>query len=67
MKIVIIVPTEINGLGKVIENLESFNSTRLAESGMTENIDIFLPKFKIESDIDLREPLQNVRLKILNV
>lgn len=61
LKMVIIVPDEVKGgLDHVIDNLESFNSTRLAKSGYSREIHLYLPKFKVESEIDLKEPLQKV-------
>lgn len=60
LKMVIIVPDEVDGLGQVLDNLESFNSTRLAKSAYSRDVQLYLPKFKIESTIDLKEPLQKV-------
>nr|AOW41295.1 serpin-1M [Pteromalus puparum] len=58
LKMVIIVPDEIEGLSAIQENLESFNHTRLAEAGSERDVQIYLPKFKIESTIDLQKPLE---------
>ncbi|XP_058791549.1 serine protease inhibitor 3/4-like isoform X4 [Phymastichus coffea] len=60
LKMVIIVPDEINGLNNILNNLESFNYTRLASSGSKRDVHLHLPKFKIESSIDLREPLSQM-------
>jgi serpin B len=60
LKMVIIVPNEINGLKDIEENLESFNQTRLASSGYNTDVLLYLPKFKIESTIPLEEPLKEL-------
>ncbi|XP_008201831.1 alaserpin isoform X5 [Nasonia vitripennis] len=58
LKMVIIVPDEIEGLSAIQENLESFNHTRLAEAGSEREVQLYIPKFKIESTIDLKKPLE---------
>ncbi|OXU29427.1 hypothetical protein TSAR_002441 [Trichomalopsis sarcophagae] len=66
LKMVIIVPDEIEGLSAIQENLESFNYTRLAEAGSEREVQLYIPKFKIESTIDLQKPLE-ARLGEINV
>lgn len=57
---VIIVPDNVNGLARLIENLESLDSNRLTKSGRSQSTTICLPKFKIESTINLKEHLKKV-------
>lgn len=59
---VIVVPDEVDGLGQIIKNLESFNSARLESSRRCRKVKLYLPKFKIESEIDLKEPLRKVKI-----
>uniref|UniRef100_A0ABD2XG47 Serpin domain-containing protein n=1 Tax=Trichogramma kaykai TaxID=54128 RepID=A0ABD2XG47_9HYME len=63
VKMVIIVPDEIDGLKDVINNLEHFNASRLAKSGYDREVHLYLPKFKIETKIDLNEPLKALGMK----
>ncbi|XP_014220593.1 alaserpin-like isoform X4 [Trichogramma pretiosum] len=58
VKMVIIVPDEIDGLKDVINNLEHFNASRLAKSGYDREVHLYLPKFKINTKIDLNDPLK---------
>lgn len=58
---VIIVPDEKDGLSDIVKNLGSFNQSRLEKSGYEREIQLYLPKFKIESTIDLKKPLTDVR------
>lgn len=57
---IIIVPEKIEGLSYIEDSLEFFNHTRLEESGTEREIQLYLPKFKIESSIDLTSSLSNV-------
>lgn len=57
---VIITPNQINGLAKLIDNFKYINSTSLSNSRSVDQVKLYLPKFKIESIIDLNEPLQKV-------
>jgi len=60
LKMVIIVPDEIDGLSKIEENLEAFNHSYLAKNGYEREIHLFLPRFKIESTIDLQPTLEKL-------
>ncbi|XP_011503746.1 PREDICTED: serine protease inhibitor 3/4-like [Ceratosolen solmsi marchali] len=60
LKMIIIIPNEIDGLQSIIENLESFNRTRLFESGSLQDIHVYLPKFRIQSSIDMKKPLEQL-------
>lgn len=54
----IILPNEINGLQTLEANLHKINYTQLL--GPAHKVDVWLPKFKIESKFDLKEVLQKV-------
>lgn len=57
---VIVVPNEINGLSYLIENLGSFKYDNLVTIRSKKTVDLYLPKFKIESDLDLTRSLSDV-------
>lgn len=59
----IILPNEINGLLNVESNLYKIDFGRLR--GYKSSVDLYLPKFKIESKFDLKEILEKVIIKIL--
>ncbi|KAJ8681874.1 hypothetical protein QAD02_017666 [Eretmocerus hayati] len=62
LKMIIVVPQEINGLDHIEANLESLNIDELitGKNVEPEFISLFLPKFKIESEIDLEETLKKL-------
>ena len=55
----IILPDEITGLAKVEKNLDKITIDQLLR-GITNEVEVYLPKFKIESEIQLREPFSKV-------
>lgn len=55
----IILPDEVNGLSELIRNFDKVTVQKLHE-GEELNVELFLPKFKIESTIDLETPLGKV-------
>jgi uncharacterized membrane protein len=57
---IVIIPNEIDGLQNIIENLNSFNRTRLLNSGSLQDMHVYLPKFTIQSAVDLKMPLEQV-------
>ena len=57
---VIIMPNKIKDLKNIEQISEKFTKTYLNKNGMTNEIDLLIPKFKIESSIDLKEPLKKV-------
>ena len=61
---VIILPDEIEGIKEVENNLEKFNLDYEQSFGnrSKREVRLFLPKFKIETSIDLNETLQQVTL-----
>ena len=57
----IVLPNKVNGLNKIIENLESINQTNLKKCGHFGEVHVSLPKFKIISEHDFEKPLAMVR------
>lgn len=55
----IILPDEFNGLPKIEENHDKINYTELSNGRKTE-VELTMPKFKIESEFDLKSTLQKV-------
>ena len=60
---VIILPNEIEGFKEVENNLEKFSLDyeKSFKNSSKHEVRLFLPKFKIETSIDLNETLQQVR------
>ncbi|XP_034948450.1 antichymotrypsin-2-like isoform X2 [Chelonus insularis] len=61
LKMVIILPNNIDGLPKVEASLHKFNLYQYL-SGEFHEVDLFMPKFKIESSMDLKDPLEAMGL-----
>ncbi|KAJ8688155.1 hypothetical protein QAD02_023950 [Eretmocerus hayati] len=61
LKMVIILPNKMDGLSDIEKNLSSLILSRLAESNDdARGFDLYLPRFKIETTIDLQQPLQKL-------
>ena len=60
----IIVPYEIKGLKKIEKNLEKFSLDyeKSFDCKNVKEVHLWLPKFKIETSIELNETLKKVRL-----
>ncbi|XP_014205168.1 uncharacterized protein LOC106637052 [Copidosoma floridanum] len=58
-EMVIVVPDEADGLNAVEEKLASYD---LSNHASMDKVRLFLPKFKFESTIDLKEPLTKIGL-----
>lgn len=56
----IILPEDSKNLNIVEANLHKFSISDLLNTGKMEEVEILLPKFKIESKLDLVEPLKEV-------
>ena len=61
---IIILPDEIDGLIEVEKNLENISIDKLKEIARSVPLSLFLPKFKIESTIELNGPLSRVSFLI---
>ncbi|XP_014205333.1 antichymotrypsin-2 isoform X3 [Copidosoma floridanum] len=60
IRMVIIVPDEVDGLSKVEQNLEAFNYNRLTTIGFKREVELYMPKFKVESTLDLKAVLEKM-------
>lgn len=63
----IIVPYGQTNLRKIMKNLNDFNASRLSESGFESKVRLSLPKFKINSTINLYHPLRRVIYKLQTI
>lgn len=57
----IILPTATDGLSRLEKKLEQFDLNEVAARSLMNDVDVTLPRFRIESDIDLKASLQKVR------
>lgn len=57
---VIVIPNQINGLVKILENLDKVNIQQRLQAGSEQYIELYLPKFKIKKELDLNPVLQEV-------
>ncbi|XP_029041124.1 antichymotrypsin-2-like isoform X1 [Osmia bicornis bicornis] len=62
LSMIIILPNEINGLAEVEKKLQSTNIMDVLNQGHEREVELYLPKFKIESKIELNEPLNKLGL-----
>lgn len=60
LSMIIIVPEAVDGLSALVEGLSNYRIGDIRKQGKSHQIDVFLPKFKIESTLSLREPLEEV-------
>ncbi|KAK0162039.1 hypothetical protein PV327_008413 [Microctonus hyperodae] len=58
----IILPDEFNGLAKIEENYDKINFAELSNGRKTE-VELTMPKFKIENEFDLKSTLQKLNIK----
>lgn len=61
---VIVLPDSYTGLNALEEELNYFNLTNISEKFKSQKYEISVPKFKIESEIDLKNVLQNVSFTV---
>lgn len=59
---IIILPNAIDGLPALEAKLNQFNLTKIVDKFKMKNVQLKVPKFKIEFDIDLNGVLKNVRI-----
>nr|XP_012147539.1 PREDICTED: antichymotrypsin-2-like isoform X12 [Megachile rotundata] len=57
LSMVIILPNEINGLAEVEKKLQNTNIKDILNEGYVRDVHLYLPKFKVESKMELKEPL----------
>ncbi|KAJ8682468.1 hypothetical protein QAD02_018260, partial [Eretmocerus hayati] len=57
LKMVVVVPEQVNGIDNVVESLNRVNISSLLAKASLQPVNLRIPKFKIESEIDLQEEL----------
>lgn len=57
---IIILPNEIDGLTEVEKKLPNIKLSDILNQGYEQEIQLYLPKFKVESEIHLNSVLQKV-------
>nr|XP_033327597.1 serine protease inhibitor 3/4-like isoform X4 [Megalopta genalis] len=62
LSMVIILPNEVNGLAEVEKKVHSINLSDVLSQGIVQEVQLYLPKFKIESKLDLNSPLKKLGL-----
>ncbi|XP_076653179.1 antitrypsin isoform X5 [Halictus rubicundus] len=62
ISMLIILPNEVNGLAEVENKIQSTNLADILSQGHEAEVKLFLPKFKIKSEIDLISPLKKIGL-----
>lgn len=60
---IIILPNEIDGLFEVEKKLQNIKLSDILNQGYEQEIQLYLPKFKVESEIHLNNVLQKVWYK----
>ena len=60
LSMIIVLPDEIDGLAEVEKKLENLSLSYLRECGISIDINLSLPKFKIESTLHLKDTLSEV-------
>lgn len=56
----IVLPNEIDGLEKVEKSLETLSLKSLRRNRFLKEVDLYLPKFRVESTIELNNVLEEV-------
>ncbi|XP_055602044.1 serine protease inhibitor 42Dd-like isoform X2 [Uranotaenia lowii] len=60
VSMLILLPHERDGLAKLEENLLNINFDDIRSKMYNQEVEVFLPKFKIEFDLDLKETLEKL-------
>lgn len=60
LSMIIILPNEVTGLKSVLENLHQLNLSESLQRSRPREIELFLPKFRIETTLDLEEALMKL-------
>lgn len=60
LNLLLIVPLEEMGISKLVSKLEKMDLNEVALKSVMHEVDVTVPRFKIECDVDLKKPLQNV-------
>ncbi|XP_043283181.1 uncharacterized protein [Venturia canescens] len=62
MSMFVILPNEIDGLAHLEANFHRINVKNLIQRGRPQQINLRLPKFTIQSEIELKEPLKRMNM-----
>ncbi|XP_064212921.1 serine protease inhibitor 3/4 isoform X4 [Tribolium castaneum] len=62
LSMVIILPNQRNGIGELEKKLENYNLSEITTNMWNTEVNVALPKFKIEQTIDLEEALKKLGL-----
>ncbi|EDW72513.1 uncharacterized protein Dwil_GK20662, isoform B [Drosophila willistoni] len=60
ISMLIILPTDVNGLADLEAKLEYIDLNEVATKSLLHDVDVQIPKFQIECDVDLKVPLQKM-------
>lgn len=60
--LMIIVPEAKDGLTDLVQGLSEVTISNIRGYGSLEEVEVYLPKFKVESTISLKEPLEQVTM-----
>jgi serpin B len=58
---VVVLPNKKNGLANLEKKLQTTSLSELLQRTTIQMVDIYLPKFKIETMLDLKKPLGKVK------
>jgi len=64
LSMIVLLPDKRDGLAEMETKLEDFNLNDLVNKLQSTKVQLQLPKFKLESTIDLKDPLTKVNLLI---
>lgn len=62
LSMLIILPKQVEGLQNLESKLQGLDLNEITSKMSESDVDVFLPKFRIEFDIDLKEPLMKMGL-----
>ncbi|XP_073846922.1 serine protease inhibitor 42Dd-like [Musca autumnalis] len=62
LSMMIILPNDVAGLAKLEQKLKGVDLNEISSKLRIHDVDVYLPKFRIEFDVDLKEPLQKMGL-----
>ncbi|XP_017857057.1 PREDICTED: serpin B5-like [Drosophila arizonae] len=65
LKMTILVPKKANGIGTLIQKLTKLHMRNLRLRGKAKTVSVQLPKFKIDFEVDLKKPMQNLGIRDL--
>lgn len=65
VSMIIILPNKKNGIAELEQKLASVDLTKITENMYRPEVKVSLPKFKIETTIDLKDSLSEVRLFVI--